>query len=70
MQQEVTLARKMFSHSNKVIWTSAAVVPQQAQGIRGKIEISLQEKFKGSLQRLQQEQKYERFIDNILIKHA
>lgn len=71
MQHDVSPTRKMFSHSNKVIWTSANIVPQSnSEGIRGKIDLSLKQKFKGSVARLHQEQKYERFIDHLLLQHA
>ena len=40
------------------------------KGIRGKIEVSLKERFKESVSRLRREHKYERFIDNILMQHA
>lgn len=40
------------------------------KGIRGKIEVSLKERFKQSVDKLHREHKYERFIDNILMQHA
>lgn len=40
------------------------------KGIRGKIEVSLKERFKESVNKLHREHKYERFIDNILMQHA
>jgi hypothetical protein len=65
--------RKMFSHSHKVVWTSSSLLPkaeQQESGIRGRIEVSLKEKLRGSLARLQEKHKYGRFIDRLLIEHA